>query len=176
MAKRKKGKRPAAAKWSNEERVAWVEFLNGERMLPPGVRSLSSVIKQLRGFRGRGKPPGRNLYPTFEALPDDVRHVASVAALASISGRPHTRASQLREQSEAICKIAAGDVAFLIETPSSEAPKPDKLSLFEDLTAKPVRSAIFDLPDDDLHAAIIATRNAILDELATRQKRRGRAA
>lgn len=172
MARRKKSKRPAAAKWSKDERDAWLEFLQGDRMLPPGARSLQSVIKQLRGFRGKGKEAGPDRYPYFDIMPDDVRHAASVASLEAISGRPHTRASQLREQSEAICRIAAGDVAFMVEKPISEAARPDKSTLFEDLTATPVRNAIFDLPDEVLHAAIITTRNAIIDEFDRRHKRR----
>lgn len=175
MAKRakktKRLKRPAAQRWTDEERKAWIAFLKGQMMFPPGNRSLAVVVKQLRGWRGKGKRRGPDVLPSFDALNSWTRHHASTMAVAWLSGMPHRRENQIREQAEAICRIASGDIAFMVETPEDRSRQPEKLTLFEDAHGAPKRSAIHDLSDDILHAGIQHVRNEIARSIAARRGR-----
>lgn len=175
----KRIKRPAAKRWTAEERDAWIDFLKGEIIFPPATRSIAAVVKQLRGFRGKGRARGPDVMPSFDRLPEWKRHAAGEAALSAIAGRRFKRDNEMREQIYGICFIAAGDIAFLIEKPEQPKMRPEAMTLFDDApAAAPVRSAIFDLPEDVLHLAITMTRRAIANAVEIRDvpKRRKRAA
>jgi hypothetical protein len=166
MAKRRKRRTgpKRVTKWTAEEKAAWLDFLQGRSWFPPNHRSIASVVARLRGFEGTRRARAASIAPTLEALPDHVRHVAGLAVFDALRGVRHTRENQLRDMSEAICRIACGDVAFVVspEAKRSHArpsePEPD---LFGTPRNAPERHAIFDLPDDVLHAAIISTRRSI---------------
>lgn len=174
MAKRKKAKRVGAAKWSAEERLAWLAFLQGEILFPPASRSIGSVVSQMRGFRGRRKARGPDVMPSFDKLPEDQRHAMSLAAYDVIGRSGFVRDGLVKVQVEQICRIASGDIAFMIEKPEEErAPeRAGTLQLFSDEETAPIRMGISDLPDEKLHAAIIATRAAMRNTIAPKRKKR----
>lgn len=167
MAKRRRKKRTGpkrVTKWTPAEKAAWLDFLQGRSWFPPNHRSIASVVARLRGFEGTRRAKSASIAPKLEDLPEHVRHAAGITALAMLRDLPHKRENQLRELSEAICRIACGDVGFVVSVETAESnakpidPAPD---LFGLPRTSPQRLAIFDLPDDALHAIVISTRIAI---------------
>jgi len=138
-----------AMRWTEHERRAWVAFIQGGVLLPPGARTLAAVVERLRGYPAKGSDPGESyLLPSYTDLSTSTLHLASMAAMNALRDLPHRRANQLKDYVDVVVRFAAGDIGPFVDGQGSEL------------------ETLKSIPDHRAHHAVLVTRAAITEAIA----------